>query len=417
MQPQLTKKIGIASPIQISSLAKHLDNLSPEHLTLGLGGTAVNTIINGLIDNGVSVSVYTLDQTKEITKPLVLRGPQLTVYIGTYRPKGRHRMLDFFRYEAKQIQGFIEQDKPDIVNAHWSYEFALGAIWSKYPHLITFRDTASEILRLHKDPYRLVRFFLDLQVKKTGSNFNVNSVYLQQKLQSPRLELPVIPNPVNEAYLAEQSKHHPTGTVKIVAVLNGWSKRKNATKALQAFKLLRQEFGDKVMFDIYGPGYAEKSEAQKWAQQNNCVNGVRFMGSLEHTELMDSVKDYDILLHPAIEESFGNTLLEGLALGLPVVAGESSGAVPWVLNFGKNGLLVNVTDEHEIYKALKKLITNSVLYEALSQEGIHYVKERFTSKMIAASYLSLYDKIIKQSHSNGSIQKNKSKKVPYNSPS
>ncbi len=386
------KKIGIAGPALINSLKEHLQGVSPEQLELGLGGTAVNNLVNGLLKNGVNVSLYTLDRT--ISEPVILCGEHLTVYVGVYRPSGRQRMLDMFKQEARQIKEFILQDAPDFVNAHWSYEFALGTIWSNYPHLITFRDSATEILKLQKDPYRLIRFFLDLRVKIAGRHFSVNSLYLQKKLGSLGSKATVISNPVNETYIAKLSKKHPGSSIKIVSVLNGWNKRKNATKALLAFKQLRQHFGEDITYHIYGPGYAPGSEAEKWAIQNKCDQGVSFMGSYDHSVLMERIAQYDILLHPALEESFGNTLIEGLALGLPIVAGEKSGAVPWVLNYGKNGLLVDVTDEQAIYQALKKLVENKTLYESLSSDGISYIKKHFTSKEIAAAYLELYNKVL-----------------------
>ncbi|NJL14592.1 MAG: hypothetical protein HC913_17375 [Microscillaceae bacterium] len=160
-------KIGLATPIDLEPLRPYLPALTDEETKLGLGGTSVTNLALGMLEGGQSLSIYSL--SPKLEAPRVWEGPQLKVFMGQYRPVGRHRMWDFFAREIQQIQDFIREDCPDIVNAHWSYEFALGAIRSGYPHLITFRDSAWEILKLQKDLYRLVRYLLDAQVKKRAS--------------------------------------------------------------------------------------------------------------------------------------------------------------------------------------------------------------------------------------------------------
>ena len=387
-------KIGIASPVSVRSLRKYLT--SPSHyLDLGLGGTSVNNLIRGLLENGQSISVYTLDPRVKDT--ITLNGKDLTIYIGHYRQKGWARALDGFHFESTQIRDFILSDKPDIVNAHWSYEYAMGALRTKVPHLITLRDYAWEILRFFgffKQPYWVARYLLDFAVKRKGRHFNVNSVYMQEKLSSFRPGLPIIANPISEEFIQDTGRPHPGHKFRIVSILNGWSERKNGSTALKAFQLARGKYSNNVAYDIYGPGYGENQVAAQWSAQHNCDNGVSFLGEVSHDELMSSMHNYDILLHPAREESFGNTLIEGLAFGIPVIGGKKSGAVPWVLNYGENGILVDVESEQEIFEGLDKLILGKEIYEKLSRSGLQYVKNRFSSKKIALQYIKLYKKVL-----------------------
>lgn len=386
-------KIGIASPIAVSSLQKYLNpDLKEEYLHLGFGGPAVTNLIGGLIENGNKVSVYTLDS--RITSRLVLRGENLTVFMGHRRPEGRYRMLDLFGQEAVQIEQLIRADKPDFVNAHWTYEYALGAINSGFPHLLTFRDNASEILRLQKDLYRLVRFMVDYKVRKKGRFFNVNSIYLQNKLSGFRPNLPVVPNSINDAYLSETGKEHPAGIFRIISIANPFDRLKNTHTALKAFKILRHKYGGRVEYHLAGNNYGPGGRAEKWAAEHGCTEGVFFKGSISHTNLMSRLREYDVLLHPSLEESFGNTLVEGMGCGLPVIGGKDSGAVPWVLDYGKKGILVDVTSETEIAQALERLVLDGDLYRSLSEGGIVYVKESFTSRQVARQYEDLYRRIL-----------------------
>ncbi|GAB4111168.1 MAG: hypothetical protein OHK0057_13710 [Thermoflexibacter sp.] len=385
-------KIGIASPINIKSLQEFLDiEAESPYLSLGMGATAVNTIILGLLRQGHRVAVYTLDP--KVTEPLILKGKLLTIYIGHYR-KGNafQRASDFFKPEITQLKNFILQDKPDIVNAHWSYEFAIATIQSKVPHLITFRDEAWEILKYHKDTYRVFRFLMDRWVRWNGKNFSANSPYLEAKLKNIK-NLTMIPNPIDDRYILEQRKTLDK-PVKIVSILTGWIERKNPKNALLAFKKLRKIYKENIELYLYGQNFGKGKQAEIWAIENQCTEGVHFMGIVPHTDLMQQLKSYHILLHTALEESFGNTLLEGMALGLPVVAGRDSGAVPWVLNYGKNGVLVDVTDVDDIIKGVQSLIEDKNLYQSLSTDGLSYVRANFSSAYIAQKYYELYKEIL-----------------------
>lgn len=392
MNNQQKMKIGISSPIDIMELKEWLYNEYSDYFTLGIGGSAVTKIVKGFLKQNYIVSVYTLDW--KIEQPVILKGDNLTIYIGKMRELYRFhkfKLLDFQYFEAKQIKEFICFDKPDIVNAHWSYEYAIGSILSGKPHLITIRDNATKVFQITKEPYRLIRWFMDKWVKYNGVNFSVNSQYLQSSFRKWKENITIIPNPI-EIEFAGIPKKLPTDFVKIVSVLN-FGGIKNPESALYAFKIFKKKFPFSS-FTLIGPGYEANSKIAQWAIENNLNEGVIFKGWIQHTELLKEMKTHDILLHPSTEESFGNTLIEAMLLGLPVVAGINSGAVKWVLNNGKNGELTDVTNPEQISDSLLKLINNKIYYENLSSSGIEYVKNNFGLTKICGIYLDKYENIL-----------------------
>src|SRR5205085_11099029 len=90
---------------------------------------------------------------------------------------------------------------------------------------------------------------------------------------------------------------------------------------------------------------------------------VQFIGAVPHARLLDEMAQSQVLLHPALEESFGVVLAEAMAMGLSVVAGAHSGAVPWVQ--GDAGSLVNVRQPAQIAAALLRLLSDPVRAELL----------------------------------------------------
>ncbi|MEJ5352687.1 MAG: glycosyltransferase family 4 protein [Melioribacteraceae bacterium] len=382
--------IGIAGPILTDSLKNYLE--LPKNYPKGLGGSNVNNLIIGLLKLGHKVSIYTLDV--DVREPKVLNGKQLKVYFGEYRKRARHRMQDFFRKESQQIKEFIQTDKPEIVNAHWGYEFAIGTIKSGYPHIITLHDVPMEILKLQKDLYRVVRLLMNYWVMKNGKYFCANSPYTADKLKKFSKDIPVIPNSILSEWIVDKPKEFPNEKTKIISLLSGWGEIKNPQPAIKAFSMLRKKYKDKIEYHLYGSGYEKFGIGYNWAKENDLLDGIYFHGPKPYWEIIELLPNYDILLHPAKEESFGMTLIEAMAKGLPVIAGKNSGAVQWVLNYGENGILVDVTSPDDIANGIERLINDKLLYEKLSLEGLKYVLSQFNDEKIAKQYINIYRNLL-----------------------
>ena len=211
---------------------------------------------------GCHVSVYSFDF--EITVPVTLKGPLLTLYYGPYRQK--HRMWDFIKLERKFIQDIIRHDNPDIVHAHWTYEFALGALASGKPTLITVRDWAPTIFRLKTDHYRFGRLLMACATFFKGSNFIANSPYIQKCLKNYlRKDVPVIPNALDEALFYKGERYLNTSRPAIVSVNNGFAKRKNVKSLMRAYRLIKKEI-PACRLMLIGSGFEKDGEADKWAK-------------------------------------------------------------------------------------------------------------------------------------------------------
>ncbi len=84
----------------------------------------------------------------------------------------------------------------------------------------------------------------------------------------------------------------------------------------------------------------------------------------------------DILAFPSYRESFGNTLLEAMAMQLPVVA-SNSGAVPEIVIDGETGLLVPPKDADQLAKKMLALIENPSLCHQMGFAGRNRVENSF----------------------------------------
>src|SRR5688572_18838822 len=91
---------------------------------LGCGASFIATLVRALIDRGHRVSVVTL--SAELTDRRILQGPNLTYYV--YPMRSKKKMRDLYKLEREGLRDGIRLAKPDVLHAHWTYEFAMACL-------------------------------------------------------------------------------------------------------------------------------------------------------------------------------------------------------------------------------------------------------------------------------------------------
>lgn len=404
-------RIGIAGPLGTPDI-EHLLDGDTSHLPSEMkGASLLVTLIEALIRGGHEVSAFTTDPALEPRRQnrVIARGHHFTVH---YVPRRRHslrpdrgargRMLDFFALERRALTDAILEERPDIIHAHWSYEFGAAALDSGLPCLLTCHDSPWAILNMQRDLYRVGRLLMAKSVLRRARHVTVVSPYLIEALRGmTRAPLSVVPNPlpdsVLEAGFPRSKPEFQSNPPRIAMLLNGWSPRKNAVPGMLAMKRVRAIYPGARMH-LYGPGFGADERAWAWAVENHMEEAFVFHGWTPYAQTMRELAGMDILLHPALEESFGMTIAEAMALGVPVVAGQESGAVPWVLGTENGGgALVDVRSPEKIAEALLEILADPELYARYSAQGRARASSYFSSSAVAQSYLEHYRRVLADS--------------------
>lgn len=400
-------KIGIAGPIATEDVA-HLLKVDTAGLPRGyIGAPLLGTLITTLVEMGHQVSVFTTDRTTDITKGPVrvagVSGFQM-FYCGcrprSFRPNGGlpGRMVDFFRLERSALQQAMAYVAPDVVHAHWTYEFALAAISTGIPHLITCHDSPAQVLRYTPSLYRLGRYAMARMVFQRAHALTAVSAYLERELSKyTRVPIAVVPNPLPATLVARADplaiRNPCYVTPRIGMILNGWGRRKNPKAGFKAFALLRREIPDATLH-LYGFDCGAGETADIWASKHHLRDNVVFHGPVNHERLLAELGQMDVLLHPAREETMGMAIVEAMALGVPVVGGRRSGAVPWVLNHGRAGILTDVENPVAMFTSMHELLKDSEQYQHLSAYARSRALEEFSPKSVAERYLGMYHQVL-----------------------
>lgn len=103
----------------------------------------------------------------------------------------------------------------------------------------------------------------------------------------------------------------------------------------------------------------------------------------------------DVFVMPSKMETFGLAALEALACGTPVVAYRTGGLPDFVID-GKTGWLAdNPTNAEGLFACLENCLRNPDLLAKISANTREYVRNHHSSDQMAASYIELYRKILK----------------------
>lgn len=388
-------RIGIAGHISTDSIARFLHGDGAGLPRGYYGAPLLGTLIGALLERGHSIVAYTTSSEMPAATRVSASGDRFKITYCAARPRafrysdGRWgRAADAFKHERALLVQAMREDVPDLVHAHWSYEFALAAIESGLPHVVTCHDAPQVVLRYSPDLYRLVRYLMARRVLSRARYLTAVSPYLQGMLQRyARLPIEVVPNPLPEhSPQLSVSRAFDPMQPRIAMVLNRWGAHKNPKPALRAFAALRRAI-PAAELSIMGSDYGSGGMAETWARAQGLVQGVNFMGPQPYAVLLEKLANSDLLLHPALEETFGMSIAEAMSLGVPVIGGRESGAVSWVI--GEGGMVVDVRSVVEIEAAMKKMLSNPAMRQQYAVAAKARV-ENFSAARTAAAYETHY---------------------------
>ncbi|MFZ7944487.1 glycosyltransferase [Neobacillus sp. 19] len=92
-------------------------------------------------------------------------------------------------------------------------------------------------------------------------------------------------------------------------------------------------------------------------------------------------------------ESFGNTFIESMICGVPVVASRMM-PVTELVEEGETGLLYRGQNVEDAVKQLYEILDDSVKHQQMSQAAIDRVQQYFSIQTVADDYIDLLKNII-----------------------
>lgn len=167
----------------------------------------------------------------------------------------------------------------------------------------------------------------------------------------------------------------------IVGRLQPW---KGQHRFILALSRLRQ-LGHRVHgLVVGGTAYGLSPEYEPYLRQlvveHELSDTVTFVGQVR--DPLPYVRALDVLVNASLEEPFGIVLLEGMALGVPVIAFARGGPAE-IIEPGKSGLLVRGATSDALADALRRLLVAPELRRSLADGGSKRFRASFTGERLA----------------------------------
>jgi len=143
--------------------------------------------------------------------------------------------------------------------------------------------------------------------------------------------------------------------------------------------------GYQLFLNIMGDGPL-KSSLETMCKNLNISSVVRFHGHITHVASV--LKDTHVVVLPSFREGLSLALLEGMAMGCPLIA-SNVGASHELIENGKNGFLVQKQNLSELYQAVKWFLDNPSAIQNMGKKSLEKVS-KFDFYQMFDAYQRLY---------------------------
>ncbi len=285
-------------------------------------------------------------------------------------------------YERKDLKFEIEQLGIDIIHAHDSHAHSF-AVLLRYgrnkPHIVVTRRSAGQI-------------GLGSKTKYTGHNIHYIAIseYIKRILLKGGVNenIKVVFSAVDDIYFdIERNKEEFASSgddKKIILSMGAFEKEKGFIDALKTVKDLRELRND-FKYIIVGDG-PQKKKLVKFIKDNNMAEYVEIEPWVADTR--QYLKEAFLYLAPSHREGLGIAVLEAMASGLPIAAGNIP-AMQEIVGENESGLLFMVADTESMKKSLNHFLDDP---EIAFQTGVKGRKaaEQYRRDKMAEEIFQLY---------------------------
>jgi len=312
---------------------------------------------------------------------------------------GMHMMEDvaqvYLTKDKQEINKIISDNKYDaifVIDTSQAYDWLADV---EYDGPIIIEARTPEITKLKRN--------LDGYKKITPQKFIVPTEY-QKGVLSILLDKPypieVINNstdisffrPLDDDELNSETFPFPPQGKKIVAYIGRLDVRKNWRFLLKVADLVRKEREDIEFWVIGGDKSVEKDIFEEEWKRRGLTEIVKWFPVIPYQQMPSMYakikQSRGCLLGTTKSESFGNTFIEAMSCGVPVVA-PSISSIPEIVVDGKTGCLFREEHVRGATRQLYRVVDDQKFYDKLSKKARNRVVRNYSLSVCSQKYIEL----------------------------
>ena len=289
---------------------------------------------------------------------------------------------------------FLRRFRIDIVHTHdarMHFLWGLAAQFSRARFVLHMRGR--------------VQSRIDFSSRFSDSIVTISKYCNEQVPYAARSRVRVVPNPVRPPSPEEDRGHcrmrllatanAPPSTKAILGFVANFMHRKRPLMFVEIAARLRDRFGDDWFFPMFGETdgtrdreirYRVDVKIREYDLESKCVlMGPRF-------PIEPWIMGCDILVVPAVSESFGRTVVEAMLCGTPVVATDDGGHKE-IIRHDETGFLVPADDIGAFVAAVAQLHDQPRMADAITDAARSAALSRYSVEDHVEQIQVVYDSL------------------------
>lgn len=214
------------------------------------------------------------------------------------------------------------------------------------------------------------------------------SLYLVREFQKYYYETVYIPNsiPIAEIPFKLRTVFEP----KLLWV-RAFDKIYNPVMAVKVLALLKETHKNASLCMVGPDKDGSLGEAKDLAVQLGVSENLTFTGVLPKAEWHQLSENYDIFINTTNIDNMPVSIIEAMALGLPIVS-TNAGGLPYLIENGVDGLLIPVKEERKMTEAIISLLKNPEKAVELSINAREKA-EKFDESWVKTQWVKLLENV------------------------
>jgi len=219
--------------------------------------------------------------------------------------------------------------------------------------------------RIRKNKW-LTNFLFKKAVNNISPSKYIFNIFLKNNFQ-----VEYIPNSID--FTLYPLKHRKTISPRLLWV-RSFHEIYNPQMAIYVFKKIINIY-DNAILTMVGPDKDGSLKiCERLSKEFNLNNKINFTGYLTKYEWIKIAGKHDIFLNTSNIDNMPITILEAMAMGIPIVS-TNIGGIPYILNNENNALLVEANDIEQMTYHINTIIKNPSYAYKLSMKAFEDSKE------------------------------------------
>ncbi|MBO0961104.1 glycosyltransferase family 4 protein [Neobacillus sp. MM2021_6] len=182
---------------------------------------------------------------------------------------------------------------------------------------------------------------------------------------------------------------------KIIGWIGRLDKRKNWPMLLEVAKKIKRERNDIEIWIIGGAHSVQREEFTTTWQEEGLTDIIKWFPVIPYQQMPHVYakirQSGGCTLATTKSESFGNTFIESMICGVPVVASRMMPVTEIVVE-GETGLLFRGQNVDDAVTQLYRILDDLNVQQRMSQAAINHVQQNFSIEAVADEYIQLLKK-------------------------